>query len=57
MSTEWLAILPWIGFSLGYALSSPLMAKLVALSVSFNIALDFSLFTLFGIWDPGVSGL
>ena len=27
VSTEWLAILPWVGFSAGYALSSPLMAK------------------------------
>ena len=34
VSKDWLAILPWIGFSLGYALSSPLMAKLVLLSLS-----------------------
>ena len=34
VSKDWLAILPWIGFSLGYALSSPLMAKLVLLSPS-----------------------
>merc|ERR1712032_1345607 len=48
VSTEWLAILPWIGFSLGYALSSPLMAKLgrVTQFVSFALLMSTSLFAL-----------
>ena len=29
LPTAWLAVLPWIGFSIGYALSSPLMARWV----------------------------
>ena len=56
VSTEWLAILPWIGFSAGYALSSPLMAKLVTPSVSYHVTLFLvSIFSvnckLSGIWD------
>ena len=44
-------------FSLGYTLSSPLMAKIVPLSVSCNIALgEHPICKLSGIWDLGFRG-